>query len=103
MYKRQPFIWLHSILFRTANSLSNLDELKDNNPLYQNIQDLIDEILTDEELNQELLAEWGQIWQGDQNPEDRDNHRFYADQKLQQEILTDAEKIIITELIGDED
>jgi DNA repair exonuclease SbcCD nuclease subunit len=98
-----PFIWLHSILFRTANSLSNLDELKDNNPLYQNIQDLIDEILTDEELNQELLAEWGQIWQGDQNPEDRDNHRFYADQKLQQEILTDAEKIIITELIGDED
>jgi DNA repair exonuclease SbcCD nuclease subunit len=98
-----PFIWLHSILFRTANSLSNLEELKNNNPLYQNIQNLIDEILTNEELNQELLAEWGQIWQGDLNPEDRENYRFYADQKLQRDILTDAEKIIVSELMGDGD
>ncbi|TDO92060.1 DNA repair exonuclease SbcCD nuclease subunit [Halanaerobium saccharolyticum] len=96
-------IWLHSVLFRTADSLINLEELKNNNPLYQNIKDLINEILNDQKMNQELLAEWGQIWQGDQNPEDRENYRFYADQKLQQDILTDAEKIIVSELIGDGD
>jgi len=98
-----PFIWLHSILFRTANSLINPEELKNNNPLYQNIKNLINEILTDEEMNQELLAEWGEIWQGDQSPEDRENHKFFADQKLQAEILADAEKIIISKLIEDGD
>ena len=99
--KQKPFIWLHSIYFRTAEPLQNLESLKANNPLYQNIKSLITDILTEEKLNQELLAEWGEIWQGDQAPEDRSNHKFFADQKVQEEILADAEKIIISELIED--
>lgn len=98
-----PFTWLHSIYFRTAKSLTNLENLKSNNPLYQNIKKLINELLTTQELKQELMSEWGQIWQGVQDPEDRTNHKFFADQKLQKEILTDAEKIIISELIEDGD
>jgi len=101
--KEVPSLWLHSIYFRTAKSLPDLESLKSNNPLYQNIKSLINELLTEEELNQELLAEWGQIWQGEQESEDRENHKFYADQKLQQEILAEAEKIIISELIEDGD
>lgn len=101
--KESPFIWLHSLFFRTAKTLKNLEQLKNNNPLYQNIEQLINEILTDEKLSQELLAEWGQIWQGDQNAEDRDNHKFYADKKLKKEILAEAEKIIISELLEDGD
>ena len=98
-----PIICFHSLLFRTAKSLKNIEELKNNNPLFQNIEELIDEVLTNEDLNQEMLAEWGQIWQGDQNPEDRENHKFFADKKLQEEILAEAEKIIISELIEDGD
>lgn len=101
--KDAPFIWLHSIIFRTAKSLANLEDLKNNNPLYQNIKDLIKETLNEQELNQELLAEWGQIWQGNSDAENRDNHKFFADKKLKEEILADAEKIIISELIEDGD
>ncbi|MFW6251955.1 MAG: metallophosphoesterase family protein [Halanaerobium sp.] len=102
-YNQIPGCWLHSIIFRTAEALPKLAELRDNNPLYQNIESLINEILNEEELNQELLAEWGEIWQGNQDPEDRENHKFYADQNLQQEILKEAERLIISELIGDGD
>lgn len=100
---QKPSVWLHSIYFRTAKLLNNIKNLKANNPLYHNIKSLIDDILTEDNLNQELLAEWGEIWQGDQSPEDRENHKFVADPALQAEILAEAEKIIISELIEDGD
>lgn len=102
-FNQNPLCWLHSIIFRTAKTLPKAAELKKNNPLYQNIEDLINEILSDENLNQELLAEWGQIWQAAQDPEDRENFKFYPDQKLQQDILAEAKRIIISELIEDGD
>lgn len=102
-FNQRPICWLHSIIFRTAKVLPELTELRKNNPLYQNIEALVNDILEDKELNQELLAEWGQIWQGDQDLEDRENHKFYPDQKLQQEILIEAKRIIISELIEDGD
>lgn len=97
--KESPRIWLHSLILRTAKALENLEKLKENSQLYQNVDQLITEVLNDAELNQELLAEWGQIWQGDQNAEDRSNYRFHADSKLQKSILEEVEKIIISELI----
>lgn len=94
-----PNLWLHSLVFRTTAPIKNLEELKKSSELYQNIDQLINDILTDPELKRELAAEWGQIWQGDQNPEDRENHKFFADQKIRADILEEAEKIIISELI----
>jgi len=102
-FNQSPGCWLHSIIFRTAKSLPELAELRNSNPLYKNLEALISDILAEEELNQELLAEWGEIWQGTQDPEDRENHKFYPDQKLQQEIMAEAKRIIISELIEDGD
>ncbi|RCW58733.1 MULTISPECIES: metallophosphoesterase family protein [Halanaerobium] len=102
-YRHYPVVWIHSLIFRTAKTLPDLKSLKNNNPLYQNIKELIEESLTDAELNQELLAEWGQIWQGNQDNEDRENYKFYPEKKLQREILSEVERIIISELIEDGD
>lgn len=97
--KESPSLWLHSLILQTAKPLENLEELKKSSQLYQNVDQLINEILTDDKLNKELLAEWGQIWQGDENAEDRSNHRFYPNSKIQKNILKEVEKIIISELI----
>ena len=94
-----PTIWLHSIVLRTAAPIKNLEALKKGSELYQNIDQLINDILADSELKRELIAEWGQIWQGDQNPEDRENHKFFADKKTLADILEESEKIIISELL----
>ncbi|MFP4370866.1 MAG: exonuclease SbcCD subunit D [Halanaerobium sp.] len=101
--KGNPYFQLHSIYLRTAKSLTDLDKIIDNNPLYQNLDNLIDDFLSDEDLKEELLAEWGDIWSGNPEAEDRANYKFYADQDLQQEILEEAKKIIISELLEDGD
>lgn len=97
--KENPSLWLHSLILQTAKPLENLEELKKSSQLYQNVNQLINEILTDDKLNKEMLAEWGQIWQGDENAEDRSNYRFYPNLKIQKNILKEVEKIIISELI----
>lgn len=97
--KKNIPLWLHSLILRTAKPLKKLKELKKTNKIYQKLDKLINEFLTDDDLNQELLAEWGQIWQGDKNAEDRSNHRFYANSNLQKNILKEVERIIISELI----
>lgn len=101
--KENPYLQLDSIYLRTAKSLTDLNNIIDNNPLYQNLDNLIDDFLSDEDLKEELLAEWGDIWSGNQEAEDRANYKFYADQNLQQEILEEAKKIIISELLEDGD
>jgi len=101
--KSNPYLQIDSIYLRTAKSLAELNKIIDDNPLYQNLENLIDEFLAKEDLEQELLNEWGQIWSGNPEIEDRANYKFYADQKLQQEILEEAKNIIISELLEDGD
>lgn len=99
----KPYIWPHSLVLRTAAPLPDLDEIKNNNSLYKELDQILKELMAAEELERELKDEWGKIWQGDSDPEDRENTRFFADQELKAEILEEAEKIIITELLEDGD
>ena len=101
--KENPYFWLNSIYLKTTKPLNDLNEIRDNYPLFQNLENLIADLLKDHDLNQELLAEWGEIWEGDPETESRSNYKFYPDSKLQQEILEEAEKIIISELLEDGD
>lgn len=99
-----PYIWSDSIIFRTAPPLAAYKKLRENNPLLNEVAALIKEAAgKDNQLAEELKAEWGRIWQGNSDPENRENNRFYADQKLKKEILAEAENLIISELIEDGD
>jgi len=97
--QRKAFIWSHSLVFRTSDQLPELEELREKNQLYSEIGDLIDDILNDKELEEEMLEEWGEIWQGSSDAEDREAEKFSADKELKKEILSEAEKVIITELL----
>ncbi|MCC3143949.1 DNA repair exonuclease [Halanaerobium sp. Z-7514] len=97
--KQRPFLWSHSIVLRTADKLPELDNLKEKNQLFKELENLLADLLEDPELEEALLDEWGEIWQGDPEAEDRENDRFFASQDLKKEILAESEKIIISELI----
>lgn len=97
--EQRPFIWPHSIVLRTADELPELEELKENSDLFNEIALLLNDLREDDELQDELLSEWGKIWQGNPEPEDREAERFYADKSLRDEILAEVEKIIIAEII----
>jgi len=97
--EQRPFIWPHSIVLRTADELPELEELQENSDLFKEMAVLLDDLKEDEELQEEMLSEWGKIWQGNPEPEDREAERFYADQSLRDQILEEVEKIIISEVI----
>lgn len=97
--KQRPFLWSHSIVLRTADKLPELDNLKGRNQLFKELENLMADLLKKPELEESLLDEWGAIWQGDSEAEDRENDRFFASKELKKEILAEAEKIIISELI----
>ena len=97
--KSNPYLQIDSIYLRTARTLANLEKIKEKNILYQNLEKLLAEIFENQDLKEELLAEWGEIWQGEENQEARSNYKFYAAEKEEQEILEEAKKIIISELL----
>lgn len=99
-----PYIWPDSIIFRTAPPLADYQKLKADNPLLNEVEKLVKKAAgEDNKLADDLKAEWGRIWQGSSDPENRENNRFYAEQELKEEILAAAENLIISELIEDGD
>jgi DNA repair exonuclease SbcCD nuclease subunit len=96
---QRPFIWPHSIVLRTGDELPELKELQKNSELFKEIALLFQDLKEDQELQAELLSEWGKIWEGNPESEDREVDRFFADENLKDEILKEVEKIIISEII----
>jgi len=93
-----PFLWTHSIKFNTIAELPELSDLGDNNPLFARVQEIFQELEEDTELTKELLDQWGEIWQGAEEPEERDFNKFYADQAVKEEILAAARREILSQL-----
>ena len=96
---QEPFLWTHSLRFRTSPELPDREEIK-NNELYGEIKSVLEEIKGDENLKKSLINEWGEIWQGSSEPEDRRNDRFYPDEETIEEILQAAHEQIITHLFS---
>lgn len=97
---RRPFLWTHSLMLHTAPPLPDEEELK-NNELYQEIMEVLEEIESGEELKNELLQAWGQVWQGDPRPEERRPDRFYPGEETVGEMLEAAWQEIIAELFAE--
>lgn len=100
---KNPHLWVNSIIFKTSKPIKNIEEIKNNNPVFKNIDSIINEFINNSEAKDELLEEWGEIWQGAEEIEERLNFKFHADKNTRKKILKEAEKIIISELIEDGD
>jgi len=101
---RKPFLWTHSLQFNTTAGLPDLEDLKNSNRLYREIAEIIAELGRNEELEQELLEEWGRIWQADADPEEREVDRFYPDSQTREEIVAAAHREILSRLfVGGEE
>ncbi|MGM0420920.1 MAG: metallophosphoesterase family protein [Bacillota bacterium] len=94
-----PFLWSHSLVFRTGKELPQLEELKKNNELYQELADILEDIRQDGELEEELLQSWGEIWKGSAELEERASDKFYPDPQTKAELLKEAEQLILAELL----
>ncbi|SDL08970.1 metallophosphoesterase family protein [Halarsenatibacter silvermanii] len=92
---RKTILWSKSLQFHTGPELPPHNELRENE-LYDRVEKILAELEEDEELKKELLSEWGEIWQGSEEPEERRDDRFYPDEETRREILSAARREIIT-------
>ncbi|MGM0414805.1 MAG: metallophosphoesterase family protein [Bacillota bacterium] len=95
----EPYIWTHSVQLRTSRELPDLEEIR-KNEVYQAVDRVIQDIREDPELEAELLSEWGSIWEGDEDHENRDNDSFYPDPETRAEIIEAAREKIIAYLFA---
>jgi len=96
--EHSPFLWTHSLFFRTGPELPEEEQLRKNNEVFAEIEKIIQDIRNDQELKKELIEHWGKIWQG--SPEDKKgpNNLFHPDDRTIKELLQEARQQIIEEL-----
>ncbi len=98
---QKPFLWTHSLHFRTNSELPDKEEIS-NNEIYQEIEAILADLRDNKNLRAELKDTWGEIWQGRLEKEERRNDRFYPDKETSEEILQAAHQQIIAHLFAGE-
>ncbi|MFW6386651.1 MAG: metallophosphoesterase family protein [Bacillota bacterium] len=96
--ERDPFLWTHSLVLQTGEELPDVEALRENNEVFREIDDLVEEILSEGEVEKELVESWGEIWQGSSDHEEKEPQKFYPDQETKKEIILEARRRIIEEL-----
>jgi len=98
----QLSVWIERIVDQCINEfpISKLEELKDNNPLYQELESLLVKLLADKELKNELLQEMGEIWTTRTNLEESNPLQFEVDDDQLQYMIEQSKRYILNNLFS---
>ncbi|HZJ83626.1 MAG TPA: DNA repair exonuclease [Clostridia bacterium] len=93
-----PFLWTNSIDIRTKSPI-NHDELMESSPVYMELEKVSQLLLEDEDTQDRLMGELGNIWSWDGDHEDVDEFRFHMDERTLEDMLDRAKQLIIEKLV----
>ena len=94
-----PFLWTHSVHFHTGHSLPEIENLCRQNEVFEEINQIVADLLNDSSLQDELCNSWGKVWQGSSEQEERLPQRFYPDAKTKERLIEEARQKILEELL----
>ena len=95
---RDKILWTDSIRIRTAAPFPDLDLLKENDPIFNEIEEVVSSIE-----REELTAQLGQIWDEDVDPEKMDEFKYQLDQETLEMIIDQAKELVIEKLLESRD
>lgn len=95
----KPFIWTDSVLIRTGNQLPELEVLKDNNPVFREVEEVINLCLTDPGMREKLFEEIGQVWETNPDHERIDETRVQLDDDMIGVIIEQARQLVVEKLV----
>ncbi|MBU3159824.1 DNA repair exonuclease [Clostridium frigoris] len=93
------FIWVDSIIFRTSIPMQNFEELKSQNPIFKDLEEVIGLYTTDSELKNELVKNWGVIWKKQIFTENIEADKFDFDEEMISDIISQARELLIEKLV----
>ncbi|MCB2360356.1 metallophosphoesterase family protein [Clostridium estertheticum] len=91
------FIWVDSIMFRTS-MVRNFEELKLQNPIFNDLEEVIGLYTTDSKLKNELVKNWGLIWKKQIFTENIEADKFDFDEETILDIISQASELLIEKL-----
>ncbi|NLJ40425.1 MAG: DNA repair exonuclease [Clostridiales bacterium] len=91
---KSPFIWTELIRLRTQPQI-DYETLMENNPVFSQLEGVIEKCLEEEETKTRIVKELGDIWKGKGDHEEWEDFRFHLDDDTLEDMLDKAKQLIL--------
>ena len=92
------FLWIDSIIFRTAPLMQDFESLKMQNSIFQDLEEVIGLYTQDVEYKDQLVKNWGSIWKQQVYTENIEEDKFDFDEEILQDIILQAKELVTQKL-----
>ena len=93
------FIWIDSIIFRTTGAKQDFENLKMQNSIFEDLEQVINDFSIDLEQKDQLVKNWGGIWKKQVYTENIDEDKFDFDDGVIEDIISQAKELLIEKLV----
>lgn len=92
------FLWVDSLIFRTTPLIQDFENLKLQNSIFQDLDEVIRSYKEDEDNRTQLVKNWGSIWKKQIYTENVDEDKFDFDEEIIEDIILQARELVIEKL-----
>jgi len=92
------FLWVDSIIFRTAPLMQDFESLKIQNSIFSDLEQVINLYREEGEHRVQLVKNWGSIWKKQIYTENIDEDKFDFDEEIIEDIIQQASELVIEKL-----
>jgi exonuclease SbcD len=92
------FLWIDTIIFRTAPLMQDFESLKMQNSIFQDLEEVISLYTKEGEYKDQLVKNWGSIWKQQIYTENIEEDKFDFDEEILQDIILQAKELVTQKL-----
>jgi len=92
------FLWIDSIIFRTTPLMQDFENLKMQNSIFEDLEEVISLYTSDIEYKSQLVKNWGSIWKKQIYTENVDEDKFDFNDEIIKDIILQARELLIEKL-----
>jgi DNA repair protein SbcD/Mre11 len=92
------FVWVDSLVFRTTPLIQDIENLKMQNSIFNDLDEVISLYKEAGENRSQLVKNWGLIWKKQIFTENIDEDKFDFDEEIIEDIIMQARELIIEKL-----
>lgn len=93
------FIYTDSIEINTRKEILDIENLRETNTAFQEIDKIIEDIFLDENMKKEIVNTFGGVFEKKYDKEDFNHEKIQLDEKIIEEIIRRAGEIVIEKLV----
>lgn len=93
------FLWIDSIIFRTAPIMQDFENLKRQNSIFQDLEEVIALYKEQDQYKNELVKNLGSIWKEQFYTENMEEDKFHFDEAILEDIILQAKELVTEKLV----